>query len=38
MVDKVLLIIFVMKCAMWKVVLSRARLNDVRSITSQSDM
>ena len=38
MVDKVLLINFVMKCAMWTVVVSRACLNYVRSITSQFDI
>ena len=36
MVDKVLLIQFVMKCYMWMIFLSRDRLNYVRSITSQS--
>ena len=35
MVGKVLLIYFVMKCSMWTVVVSRAGLNDVRSIPSQ---
>ena len=38
MVDKVLLIQFVMKYAMWKLVLSRDSLNDLRSIPSHSDM
>ena len=38
MVGRVLLIHFVMKCAMCKVVVSCACLNDVRSILSQSDV
>ena len=38
MVDRVLLINFVMKCDIWAVVLSHARSNGVRSFTSQSDM
>ena len=37
-VDNVLLIYLVMKCAMWTVVVSRARLNDVRLIPYQSTM
>ena len=36
MLDKVLFAHFVMMCAMWNIVVSRARLNDVRSIPSQS--
>ena len=38
MAGKVLLVHFVMKCAMWTVVVSRACLNYVRSITSQFDI
>ena len=38
MVEKVLLIPFVMKFTMWTVVLSGACLNDVSSIPSQYDM
>ena len=38
MVAKVLLIHFVVKFAMWTVVASRARLNYLRSIASQSSM
>ena len=38
MVDKVLLIQFLIKFAIWTVVLSCAILNDVRSITFQSTM
>ena len=38
MVGKVWLMNFVMKCAMWTVVESCARLNGVRSIPSQSAM
>ena len=38
MLDRVLLIHFLMKCAMWTVFLSSARCNDVSLITSQYDM
>ena len=35
-VGRVFLMHFMMKCSMWAVVISRARLNNVRSISSQS--
>ena len=38
MVGRMLLMHFVMKCAIWKVLVSCARLKDVRSISSQSSL
>ena len=38
MVDMVILMHFLMKCDMWDLIVSGARLNGVRSISFQSDM
>ena len=38
MLEEVLVMNFVMKCAMWAVVVFHTCLNDIRSITSQYSM